>query len=192
VICFLLAGTLSNAKIAIAEVGTKADACAKCIGDLCMRPKQISDAELVNRYGPGEKTDAIGESNIVDNRTRCYFDATQKLWVLADIYHNNNPPHMYVVGLHVSTQPLCKNAVPPKKPFSKLSLKTGLYIGDGESDVLKQCGNPNRIDQKSVLGVKYGELDQVYFPEGEVDSLLMLSVHIVDGKVVTLWLNDSP
>lgn len=197
-------GALCIAPFTLAEDEAKVATCAQCIGDICLRPKLMSDADLVKRYGAGDKKDDVIENNVIDNRTRCYFDETQGLWVLADIYHNNNPPNMYVVGVHVSTQPLCKNAVHPKKPFPKLSLRTGLSIGDSESSALLQCGKPSRVEDAVArdkrdqrykddpgFGQRFGRRSLAYFPEGE-DSLLMLKVQITDGKVVSLWLSDSP
>jgi len=164
----------------------------------------MTDAELVRRYGPGENVEDVRENHVVDYRSRCYFDSAQGVWLLADIYHNNNPPHMYVVGVKVSAQPLCKKPGTPKKPFQMLALKRGLAIGSSESEVLQQCGKPSRIDDSVArekrdpryqdipgYGARFGKRALNYFPEGE-DSLLMLSVQVTDGKVVTLWLNDSP
>lgn len=186
-----------------ADPPTRAAACARCIGDLCMRPKQMSDEELIRRYGPGEKHET-NEGGLVDTRTRCYFDRPQKLWVLADIYHNNDPPRMYVVGVHVSREPLCGRAVPPRKPFRKLALPTGLAVGDSELSTVRQCGQPQRIDDTVALerkyprskdepgfGSRFGQRKLAYFPEGE-DSLLALFIQVTEGKVISLWLNDSP
>lgn len=192
------------APIALAESEANVAACAKCIGDICLRPTLMSDADLVKRYGAGEKKDDVVEKNIIDYRTRCYFDKTQSLWVLVDIYHNNDPPNLYVDGIHVSTQPLCKKAIHPKKPFPKLALLTGLSVGDNESIALLQCGKPSRVEDAVVrekrdprykddpgFGQRFGKRSLVYFPEGE-DSLLMLKVQVTDGKVVSLWLNATP
>jgi hypothetical protein len=168
-----------------------------------MRPKQMSDEELVRLYGPGEIHEVV-EGGIVDTRTRCYFDSVQRLSVLADIYHNNDPPHMYVVGVHVSQAPLCAQSVAPRKPFRKLRLPTGVAIGDSESMALEKCGKPDRVDdaaalekrnprlkQKPGFGSQFGERKLVYFPEGD-DSLLALFVQVTDGRIVSLWLSESP
>jgi hypothetical protein len=163
----------------------------------------MSDEELVRRYGPGEIHESA-EGGIVDTRTRCYFDGAQRLSVLADIYHNNDPPHMYVVGVHVSRAPLCAQSVAPRKPFGKLRLTTGIAIGDSEAVVVKKCGKPDRVDdavalekrnprlkQQPGFGSQFGERKLVYFREGD-DSLLALFVQVTEGRVVSLWLSESP
>jgi hypothetical protein len=161
------------------------------------------DQQLVQRYGPGEMQESA-DGGIVDTRTRCYFDEAQRLWVLADIYHNNDPPHMYVVGVHVSQAPLCGKAVSPRRHFPKLTLSGAIAIGDSESSVLAKCGKPDRVDDPLALekrdprmkdepgfGSKFGERKLVYFPEGE-DSLLALFVQVSNGRVKSLWLSESP
>lgn len=201
----LLAGALvgAPADLLAADSSHKSAACARCIGDLCLRPKQMSDKELVQLYGPGEiRESAYG--GIVDTRTRCYFDGAQRLWVLADIYHNNDPPHMYVVGVGVSQVSLCGKAVSSRRPFPKLALSGAIAIGDSESSVLAKCGEPDRVDDLLALerrdprlkdepgfGSKFGERKLVYLPEGE-DSLLTLFVQVSNGRVKSLWLTESP
>jgi hypothetical protein len=127
-------------------------ACARCIGDICVRPKLMSDDELVRRYGPGEHKDLV-LGGTVDSRKRCYFDSAQGLWVLVDLYHVNAPPpqQLHVVGVQVSSEALCGKAVSPRKPFPQLVLATGLGIGDKESSALAQSGQPQRIDDTLAL-----------------------------------------
>jgi hypothetical protein len=200
--CVLLLGALFIAPFAFAGSDAKVAACAQCIGDICLRPKLMSDTDLVKQYGTGYEKEDVIEKSVIGKR--CYFDEKQGLWVLVDLYHNNDPPNMYVVGVHVSTQPLCKNAVHPKKPFPKLSLKTRLSVGDSESSALLKCGKPNRVEDavarekgdqryKDIpgFGQRFGRRSLVYFPEGE-NSLLMLKIQITDGRVISLWLNESP
>jgi len=181
-------------------------ACAGCIGDICVHPKLMTDDELVRRHGPGEHKDLV-LGGTVDSRKRCYFDSAQMLWVFVDLYHVDAPPpqQLYVVGVHVSTEALCDRAVSPRKPFPKLVLATGLAVGDKESSALAQCGQPQRIDNTLALerddprlknmpgfGSRFGERRLVYFPEGQEDSLLALSIQVTKGKIKSLWLSVSP
>jgi hypothetical protein len=111
---------------------------------------------------------------------------------------------MRVSDLFLSREALCSSALPPKRSFGTLRLKAPIALGETETVVLERLGPPQRKDDAVALeskdsklvglpgyGSKYGREKWVYFPEGE-DSLLGWSVHLEDGKVMSVGIWDSP
>lgn len=171
--------------LATEDKRAKAAQCTRCLGDICFDRRPLNDSALVRRHGPGRKEEDQTPGGPIDWRTRCYYDGVQRLWLQADIYHRNNPPHMYVVGAKVSAEKICDQALAPRQPFPPLQLTTGLRVGDRESRLRRLCGPADEVRENA------GGREYIYTPEGE-GSLLFLSVTVRQGKVVALWLNDSP
>ena len=192
---FVLAWILSDISIAfgaaISEEGSKL--WPTCIAQYCFDGKAPQEIDLIKSYGYGTyKKDG-------EEAWHCYEVPERKLFLKFTIHNDITP---LIVGIVVSSEPICKEARRPIKSFKRLNTKEGIAIGDKYEKVIHTYGNPQYVRTgrelvalsrdyfSSLLKIVDSDIAIAYGPTA-VDDLLVTWFYFHKGSLAAISMSIS-
>lgn len=170
----------------------------QCIGRFCVGPRaktyEVWASSLGSRTGaavPGEDA----------RRTLCIRDHRSKAYLILGFSGDGPIRYSKLDSLFLTTQAVCDRD--GTRTFQNANTERGLKLGSSRHDIAHLLGSPARIDdavereikdhryQGSLYGSRFGRQRLHY--QQLPDSLLFNQFGMdAEGRVVSIWISDSP
>ncbi len=172
-----------------------------CVNTICLGNKAPTFDSLSKQIGTWSRATLTGLDTA---RTICLYDVASNASAVFSFSGDSSLVQSRLDGIFVTRGPICDPVASPQRhAASVFRSKRGIALGDHKDKVISVLGNPDEIRDaaareardsryaNSRLGRRYGTQRLHY---GSPSSPLLFNEYGLDeeGRVVSIWLSDSP